>query len=49
VIEVADKDAEAAGKALVSAMVEGFLDIFPTGPVTKLVDLKQGKTWADIS
>ena len=49
ILEVAEKDAEDAGKALVSAMMEGFLDIFPEGPVEGLVDMKQGKTWAEIS
>jgi hypothetical protein len=49
IIESAEQDADAAGNALVASMQQGFLDIFPDGPVNGLVNLKQGKTWADIS
>lgn len=49
ILEVAEQDVEAAGNALVSAMEQGFLDIFPDGPVNGLVNMKKGKTWADIS
>lgn len=48
-LEVAEQDAEVAGKALVHAMEQGFLEIFPEGPTNGLVNLKQGKTWAHIT
>jgi hypothetical protein len=49
ILEVAEQDAEAVGNALVSAMVEGFLDVFPEGPVDGLVKVEKGRTWFDIS
>jgi len=49
ILEVTEQEAEAAGEALESAMIQGFLDIFPGGPVKGLVNLKQGNTWADIT
>lgn len=48
ILEVTNQDAEAAGTALVAAMEQGFLEIFPQGPINGLVNLKQGRTWADI-
>jgi len=49
ILEVTEQDADAAGEALELAMVKGFQDIFPDGPVNGLVNLKRGNTWADIT
>ena len=48
IIEAAQEDAEAAGNALATAMEQGFLEIFPDGPLNGLVKLRQGKTWAEL-
>jgi len=49
ILEVSEQNTEAAGKALVNAMENGFQKIFPDGPTDGLVKVKQGRTWADIS
>ena len=49
ILEVAEEHAESAKQALQSAMIQGFLEIFPNGPTNDLVKIKQGKTWADIT
>ncbi|MFO8239949.1 MAG: DNA polymerase [Dissulfuribacterales bacterium] len=48
ILEVAEKDAEAAGKVLVDCMEKGFLEMFPDAPISGLVKLCRGNTWADL-
>lgn len=48
ILEVAEQDAEAAGKVLVYVMEQGFLEMFPDAPINGLVKLYRGNTWADL-
>ena len=47
VLECAEADAEAAKVRLAEAMVRGFLEIFPEGETTGLVEAKIARTWPD--
>ena len=46
-LEAADTDIEAAASRLVAAMTAGYLDVFPAGPTTGLVEIGVGQTWAE--
>jgi DNA polymerase I-like protein with 3'-5' exonuclease and polymerase domains len=47
VLEVAESEAEAAKTALVSAMTDGFLAIFPGATTVNLVEVMSGRNWAE--
>lgn len=50
VLDVAPEQAGAAANALRSAMVAGFLQVFPEGETltADLIDVKQGHNWAEV-
>ena len=48
VLEVAESEADEAGRRLASVMTEAFIELFPKGArMINLVDVKIGKTWGD--
>jgi DNA polymerase-1 len=48
VLEVAESDADEAGRRLAGVMTEAFIELFPrAGRMVNLVDVKIGKTWGD--
>jgi DNA polymerase-1 len=48
VLEVAETDADQAGRRLACVMTEAFVELFPKGArMVNLVDVKRGKTWGD--
>ncbi|WP_167590611.1 DNA polymerase [Oceanidesulfovibrio indonesiensis] len=48
ILEVTQEQADQARVALEKAMTEGFLDRFPDGPTTGLVEATTGANWADL-
>jgi DNA polymerase I len=46
-LEAATTDAAEASRRLESAMVAGYLEVFPKGPTTGLVECGIGRTWAE--
>jgi hypothetical protein len=46
-VEVDERDAQAAKRILEESMVEAFLWAFPNAPTRGLVDAKAGRTWAE--
>jgi DNA polymerase I-like protein with 3'-5' exonuclease and polymerase domains len=47
VLEVANRDVEAAKQALVQGMTEGFLQIFPEACNRDLVEAHDGTNWQE--
>ena len=47
-LEVQENDTSVAGEILTRAMIDAFIETFPGAPTTNLVDVKIGKTWADV-
>ena len=48
VLEVAESEADEAGRRLAGVMTEAFIELFPKGArMVNLVDIKIGKTWGD--
>jgi DNA polymerase-1 len=47
-LEVAERDAEEASRRLAALMLEAFVEIFPSGPMTELVEASVGRAWAEV-
>jgi DNA polymerase I-like protein with 3'-5' exonuclease and polymerase domains len=47
-LDVHENDAPVAGQILKRAMVDAFAETFPGAPLTNLVEVKIGQTWADV-
>jgi DNA polymerase I len=48
ILEVPEQFADLAGRLLRTAMVEAFTEIFPLAPTLNLVEVKVGRSWADL-
>ena len=48
ILEAGARDVDAARRVLEEEMVAAFAETFPDAPVTNLVDVKAGATWADL-